>query len=221
MTFVLAHKLGKLALLMTTTVLVNSMVRPNVQAQEVDLNTLCREFPLNSRCQEYKSPSQPQGAAAPQAPQVMKLRLDTSASREWILIKESGNTVQMMHTTSKITGFSQLAHLAVGFSPVPVPLPNFYGWRDHQTTRVVFEPDSCSGNLAPAPGQLSGSAPEQPSAWATKQLSGSPNCTIAGTDSVTLPAGMDMRHGRFTIDYKERQLLRSITFRIPPQKQKH
>jgi hypothetical protein len=50
-----------------------------------------------------------------------------------------------------------------------------------------------------------------------KQPNFSPNCAIAGTDSVVLEEGTDIRKGRFTIEYTEGDLLRSITFRIPAE----
>ncbi len=217
-----SEKLGRLTLLITATVLVNNVLLPQAQARPVDLDTLCQKFPLNSRCQGYKSLQERQNAVN-QAPQVIKLRLNTSASREWILIKTSGNTVQLRHTTNKVTTFSRLTHFAVGFSPIPIPLPDFYGWHDHQTTRIVFQPDSCAGNSAPSPNQPSSSTPNQPSSLTPNQPSsltpnqpsGYQSCAMVGTDSITLLPGTDIRQGLFTIDYKERQLSRSITFRLP------
>ena len=44
-----------------------------------------------------------------------------------------------------------------------------------------------------------------------------PSCAIKGTDSVVLPEGTDIRKGRFTIEYTEGDLLRTITFRIRDQ----
>lgn len=46
------------------------------------------------------------------------------------------------------------------------------------------------------------------------QMNSLSNCPIAGTVSVLLPEGTDIYKGRFTIEYTQGDLLRSITFRI-------
>ena len=200
-------KIGRLTLIITNTLLVNTLNLSRLQAQPVELDTLCQKFPLNSRCQGYKSLSQLQDVTPPQ---VIKLRLNTSGDRnEWIRVEVSRNTVKLMHTTRRITNLSRIIRTLSGISPYPVPLPNFHEWRDHQTTRILFKPDSCS-DLALVFKQLLSSAFEQPSR---------PSCTIVGIERVVLPAETDIRQGSFTIDYIERELLRSITFRLPAQKQ--
>lgn len=115
--------------------------------------------------------------------------------------------MRLLHTTRKVTVFSRILQTAAGFSPVPAPIPNFYGWRNHLTTRVVFEPDRCEKNSAPE--QKLTAAIFEPSSMTS-------SCAIIGTDSIVLPSGIDIRQGSFTINYQERQLLRSITFRISP-----
>lgn len=183
------------------------MLLQNVHAQEVDLDTLCQKFPLNSRCQGYKSPS---AAALGQAPQVIKMKLETSGpDNEWIRIEMSENTVKVLHTTRSNRGISKLFNGVLGaVSPVPLPGVNFSKWNDHATTRVAFESDSCS--LLQRLKRPENSAPQisQPSSQA---------CAIVGTDSVFLAQGMDIRRGRFTIEYTEGNLLRSINFRIPAE----
>ncbi len=192
----ITNKLSVLTL--ASTVFFSSLLLLKVQALPVDLETLCQEFPLNSRCQ------QPQKVA----PEVIKLRLDTSGPHnEWIIIIKTGNTVRLLHTTRKVTVFSRILQTAASFAPVPAPIPNFYGWRDNLTTRVVFDPDRCEKNSAPEP---------KPTAAILEPSNITSSCTIIGTDSIVLPSGIDIRQGSFTINYQERQLLRSITFRILP-----
>lgn len=205
MKVMVAKKLASLAVLTTAAVLVNNMVLPKVHAREVDLETLCQKFPLNSRCAGYQSPSQRQGAAASEAPQVIKVRLRTpSTSNEWVRIEVSGNTLKLVHTTRAnrraVTGL--LNGVLGAVSPLPLPRINSYRWYEHPTTRVVFEPNSCSEHLAPK----------------TIQPSASLGCSITGTNSLTLAEKTDLRQGRFTIDYSDGDLLRSLTFRIPPEK---
>lgn len=202
---VVAKKLRRLALIMTAAVFVNSLGGQNVYAQEIDLDTLCQKFPLNSRCQGYKSPAR-------QASQVIKLRLKTSgADNEWIRLERNENTVKLLHTTRAKTVFSRVLNGLAGAAPVPVPrVFNFYQWYDHPTTRVAFKPDSCT--LLQRLKLLNNSVSK------SNQVNGSPpSCAITGTDSVLLAEGMDIRRGQFTIEYKEGDLLRSITFRIPTE----
>jgi hypothetical protein len=157
------------------------------------------------------------------APQTVKLRLDTSGSRnEWIVIEKRGNTVRLRHTTRNLGFFSR----AIDALGVP-PLLNFYDWHDHRTTRVIFEPDKCLENFTSNQSHPSDAIPVSSTDTTSVRSSSSTaavsptvplTCTIAGTDSVTLPEGMDIDRGSFTVNYEERTLLRSITFRIPRRK---
>jgi hypothetical protein len=103
-------------------------------------------------------------------------------------------------------GAEELASEAIdGYDdPVPVPDINFYRWVDHETRRIVFIPDGCSDNSPALLGN--GQQPEQSS------------CVITGTNSITLLAGMDIRVGLLTIEYAEQDLVRTITFRVAPQR---
>lgn len=205
MTVILAKKLGRLALVMTAAVLINGMMRSHAHAQEVDRDTFCRSFPLNSRCEGYSPPQAEDAAVAGQTPEIIKLKLEGSSTRsspsEWVRIELSGNTVKLLHTTKAVSGFSRVTNGILGFVS-PVPLPNFYKWYDHPPSRVVFKPDSCSENSVPN----------------ISQPSGSPGCTIAGTDTVILAKGMDIRKGLLMIEYADGILLKSVTFRIPVKK---
>jgi hypothetical protein len=40
-------------------------------------------------------------------------------------------------------------------------------------------------------------------------------CLITGIDTLTLPAGSHIRNGLISIEYEDRNLLRSVTFRLP------
>jgi hypothetical protein len=213
MKVVFCEKLGRLALTTAMIALMNGMVIEKSQAEEVDLNVLCSEFPQNTRCQQNKTHSPTQDSVKSPAPKVLKIKLDSSGSNEWILIKMSGNTMKFQHTTRTVKGISQ-------FISIVAPFPPLYTWHDHQTTRVVFEPDNCSGSLTTAPTQSSNSVPIQPNSLAPTQPSSSQSCTITGTDSVNLPEGTDIHKGMFTVNYTERKLLRSISFRIPEAQKK-
>lgn len=233
MTVVDAKKLGKFVLVPTVAVLFNSVILQQAHAREVDRDTLCSKFPLNSQCKDYVSSSKSQAdvpkvdldtlcskfplnsrckdyvsssreevtAAASQVPEIIKLKLDTSGpDNEWIRIERSENTVKLIHTTRAKAGFSGAVDGVIGaVSPIPIPFGiNFHRWNDHTTTRIVFEPDNCN--------QISNIQVAQPD-----KLS----CTITGKNTLSLPNGMEIREGRFTIEYTENELLRTITFRIP------
>ncbi len=200
MTILFAKKLVRLALITTAIVFVNGMLLQKVHARKVDLNTFCQKFPLNSRCLIDKLTVQTQ---------VIKLRLKTSGERnEWIRIEISGNTVKLLHTTRDKSFVSDILNNLASLAPVPY-LPdifNFYNWYDHPTIGVAFESNSCI---------LLQRLKSKKSVLTNSRISGFPSCTITGTDSVVLTTGMDIHYGQFTIVYKENNLVRSITFRIP------
>lgn len=74
----------------------------------------------------------------------------------------------------------------------PVPILE-HSWYDHPTSRIVFVPDTCA----------------QPTESA---------CSITGATDVTLPTGVKVDQGKFTLEYTESKLVRTVTFRVPPQK---
>ena len=78
---------------------------------------------------------------------------------------------------------------ALGFVPVPLPFVelNNYHWREHQVTEVIFQPDGCRSD----------------------------SCTVTGVDTLILPEGTDLYAGLLTVRYQEKELERSITFRVP------
>jgi hypothetical protein len=196
-----------LALGITTTVLVNGFSVQLSQARPVDLDTLCQKFPLNSRCANYRYPLHTAQESAD-----VKLRLKTSGpDNEWIRIERQeereGERVKLIHTTRDRTTASKVFNGVLGaVSPIPIPNIDSHKWYDHPTTRVVFVPDSCS--IAQQFNPASNSNIQ------SDRLQSS-SCSVAGTDSVTLARGTDIYKGRFTIEYQEGDLLRSITFRVP------
>lgn len=205
------EKLGRLVLMTTIIVLANGMVIEKIQAKEVDLNVLCTESPQNARCKGNQRDSQAQDSVKSPEVKIFKVKLDSSGSNEWIRIEMSRNTMKFLHTTRTIKGISRLISIFA-------PFPPLYTWHDHQTTRVVFEPDNCSGSLAPSPTQPSSVTSSQSSSSTATQPSNSQSCSIVGTDMVNLPEGIDLYKGMFTVNYTERKLLRSISFRIPEPK---
>lgn len=258
---VIAQKLSKLLLLTTASVIVNSMVTQKIYAQTVDLNNLCQKHPLSSSCAGYTYPLQTTNdskLAANKTRKTIKMRLKNPGSdNEWLRIEIDGNTVKPIHTIRTNRNFTGLVNSALGaVSPVPLPSVRFDKWLDAPTTRVVFQPDSCSispppqvpenpspqenqqVSSPPQPGENStASVNQSPPPQSAQDLTASvnqspppqsaqnipfqanqknclPSCAIEGTDSVVLPEGTDIRKGRFTIEYTEGDLLRTITFRI-------
>ena len=178
MTIVLTQKLGKLALITIATVLLNGIPLLQVHAQANNYKTI-------------------------------KIRLKTPGSnQEWLRIEVNGNTVKPIYTIRTNRNFSGVVNSALGVvSPVPLPSVRFDKWLDAQTTRVIFEPESCLSQQ-PQPTENS---------IQTSQPFCLPSCAIVGTDSVLLPEGTDIHQGRFTIEYTEGELIRTITFKIPSQ----
>jgi hypothetical protein len=185
-------------------------LQQGINAQERDRDSRCQS-PLNSRCEGYKPRSEPEN-------QILKVRLEISGpDDEWIRIEmsdrtEGGTSVMAYHTkrirkellsnvVTRIAEFSarSLAREAIdGYGgPVPIPDINFHRWADHETRRIFFVPDGCLDRTPVLPGNSQ------------------PSCLIAGDDTIVLPEGMDFQAGVFTIEYAEKDLIRSIAFRIP------
>jgi hypothetical protein len=98
---------------------------------------------------------------------IIKMRLKTPGfNNEWLRIEVNGNTVKPIHTIRTNRSFSGVVNSALGaVSPVPLPNLRFDKWLDSPTTRVVFQPDSCSMSQSPqnSPTQVSqDSQPPQP-----------------------------------------------------------
>ena len=200
----------KLTLALTSTMAINSFAASSAVTQEVDRDTLCNKFPLNSRCEDYKSTktkSEPQiyqferNAFCDEFPfnskcqqpllQVIKLNLDSSGEDdEWVRIEKQANKIKLLHTTrAKDHLVSGVLNGALGFVPFPLPFveANKYNWEDHQITEVSFNSDRCKIK----------------------------NCIVTGKDTLTLPQSADIHQGWFTIKYQEKDLKRSLSFRIP------
>ena len=108
---------------------------------------------------------------------------------EWIRIEKRAGKIKLRHTTRVKDGLVLGAlNGALGFVPfLPFVKANKYDWQDHRVTKVSFKSNSCKTN----------------------------SCMITGTDSLVLPEGTDIYNGLFTIDYREKDLRRSLSFRIP------
>ena len=202
--------INKLILAAASTMTVNSFAASTAATQEVDLDTLCRKFPLNSRCEDYEvaeSESEPQiyqldrdsfcedfsfNSQCQKPPvEVIKLNLDRSGDNdEWVRIEKEDNEVKLFHTTRVKDGLvSGALNGALGFVPFPLPFveANKYDWEDHRVTKVSFKKDSCQAE----------------------------NCTVTGKDTLILPEKTNINAGLFTIDYQEKDIRRSLSFKIP------
>ena len=128
-----------------------------------------------------------------QAPavEVITLNLDRSGENdEWVRIEKQGNKVKLLHTTKVKDGLvSSVLNGALGLVPVPLPFveTNKYDWEEHQIERVSFKSDRCQAE----------------------------NCLVRGKNSLTLPETNNVYGGLFTIDYREKDSQRSLSFRIP------
>lgn len=150
--------------------------------------------------------------------EVTRVKLDLDGlDREWIRIERTGNVVRFIHTirSAQRDGIGGVANFLID-TLGPSNL-SFSDWGDHQTTRVLFEPDYCSTN------STSQDVPTTPSQTGTSNSQlrlplDSSNCAVVGTDTLILPEGISIHQGQFTIEYIERELLRAITFRVPEDK---
>ena len=202
--------LTKLSLSVAIVLTVDTFITSPVAAKEVSRDTLCRKFPLNSQCKNYQSAESESEAQIYQLDrdsfcedfsfnsrcqkpptEVIKLNLDRSGDDdEWIFIKKQDNQIKLLHTTQVKNGLvSGALNGALGFVPFPLPFveANKYDWEDHQITEVAFKQDRCQTQ----------------------------NCIVTGKNTLTLPQGADIHQGWFTIEYQEKDLRRSLSFRIP------
>jgi hypothetical protein len=202
----------KLMLTLGATILVTETGISPAATQEADLYSLCNKFPLNSRCQNNDYvPKEPKlktdkyeidrdtfcqkfsfNSRCQQKPtEVIKLNLDRSGEDdEWILIQKNGDTVRLLHQTKvKNALVSGILNGALGFSPVPLPFveANKYSWKNHQVTKVTFQSDNCQAD----------------------------SCKVTQTQALQLPEKTNIYQGLFTIQYRENNLMRSLSFRIP------
>ena len=176
--------------------------------QEINPDVLCQKFPLNSRCEDY-----PATKAKPQTYQldrqifcakfpfnsrcvrspleVIKFNLDRSGEDdEWVRIEKRDNKIELIHTTRvKDCLVSGALNGALG-ALVPFPLPfveaNKYNWEDHQVIEVKFASDSSQSQFI-----------------------------LTGKDTLVLPKGVDIYGGLFTITYREKDSIRSVSFKVP------
>jgi hypothetical protein len=222
--------LTKPNLALTTVMALNIFATSPVATKEVDLNSLnslCRKFPLNSQCQDYppaKSTSQnkslnetedltpsnrqttlsrnafctkfPLNSQCQKPPvEVIKLNLDSSGEDdEWVRIEKQANKIKLSHTTRVKDGLvSGALNGALGFVPFPLPFVevNKYDWEDHRVTGVTFQPDGCQSNT----------------------------CIITGSNTLTLPGKTNIHSGVLTVEYQEKDVRRSLSFKIPPDTQ--
>jgi hypothetical protein len=160
----------------------------NTNIKTIDWNILCEKFPLNSHCLKG-------------APEIIKIPLkDYGAKDEWIRIDKIGNQVKLLYTRQTSEDLVGKALDGIVDAAVPFPVPfSIYPkqWSDRKTTKIIFQPDNCQLNSQ------------------ENMKRNLPECTISGKNLLDLPPAIDIRAGIFTLEYKEGELIRTITFRIP------
>ena len=183
-----------------------------VMTQEITLNILCYKFPANSNCQDnnyvpIKSNSNrqheikrdvfcqkfPLNSRCEEEPfKVVKLNLARSGQdNEWIRIEQKGNKVKLIHTNKVKQGLvSNIIDGAMDLVDLSIPIlfdTNVYKWEDRQVNRVTFKSDRCNRQ----------------------------QCIVKGRETLKLPPRTNIYQGIFTIQYQEKDLARSLSFRIP------
>ncbi|NJL53146.1 MAG: hypothetical protein HC930_14855 [Hydrococcus sp. SU_1_0] len=206
------NNISKLILTLATSFLLSGMASTAV-SQEVDLQTLCGRFPLNSRCQNRDSPETKSNKTQLKTRQldrelfceqfslnskcqdkpleVIKLNLNRSGEdNEWIRIERKGNILKLLHTTEvKDELVSGILNGAISFIPSPIlPDVNKYNWENHRVIGVSFKSDHCKTD----------------------------NCMLTGKNTLKISEKINIHQGTFTIQYQEEDLIRAITFKIPP-----
>ena len=168
---------------------------------EFEHDTFCTKFPFNSHCQQKPM-------------EIIQLNLERSGEDdEWIHLKKIDSTIELSHRTKVRDDLvSTITDEAVGLIPLPsildflpfdvVPDINKYNWEDHQVTKVTFKSDRpcwCVEGLS--------------SSWGDNRRK-TPSCIVTGKKTLDLPEGTDIFQGLFTIEYQEKDLMRSLSLRI-------
>ena len=181
-----------------------------VNAQTVDPDDFCQRYPLNSRCEG--TPESSDSFDSLGAPlQIVEVYLSVTGSEDEIVVIEINEetvgdiTLSAYHIerteNDGFFTFSNLLNGAIGaLSPVPIPFDIFRSFvsQANQTEYIAFTPDECMAQMPLMNGQ-------------GFQLS---DCSIVGTDTISLSEDIDIRAGFFTLGYMEADLLRAIIFRI-------
>jgi hypothetical protein len=127
--------------------------------------------------------------------QITRYRPEISGpDNEWVRIEQCRGTVRAIPTRQGSENRGVLGVVNVVTDSIG-PRAGFRRWYDHPVTRIAFQPDRCSASSA---------------------SSNSSSCVITGTEELRLPTDVAIYDGRFTIEYTDGELLRSITFRLPP-----
>lgn len=221
-------RLSKLLVSISTVAFLSQGMAQPTNAQEAELDVHCRRVAFSTQCQRDRLYTQQEDSSVSESAQVIKIRLEISGpDNEWIrleTIDRENNTVLSAYHTRRVrrtlisnivtglveAGTEELAgEIIDGYDgPVIVPDINFYRWADHTTRRIFYVPDGCTED-----------APVLPEATSPggSDASNQTHCIVAGTDTVTLPPGTNIRTGTIILEYIEQDLVRSIAFRIPPE----
>lgn len=138
---------------------------------------------------------------------------------DYVRLDSDGAQVKVTHTTQ------------TGRQILFVPISE---WADHPVVSVLFRPDGCQDLQSSIPDNagrraalqsafnqgliatgeyLEGERAIQGSAGEPGRLS----CLVLGTNTVTLPTGIDLRQGTWTVLYELNEASRQfVTFRVPP-----
>ena len=116
------------------------------------------------------------------------------ANNEWIRVEQCGGTVRLVHTRRANENRGVLGVVNV-VTDLMGPTAGFSRWYDHPTTRVAFKSDRCTESIG---------------------LTNTDGCVIAGTETLVVPSEITIYQGNFMIEYTDGELVRTVTFRIPP-----
>ncbi len=138
---------------------------------------------------------------------------------DYVRLDSDGARVKVTHTTQ------------TGRQILFVPISE---WTDHPVVSVLFRPDGCQDLQSAVPDSagrraalqsafdqgLIAAAEYAEGEQSIRRSAGEPGrigCLVLGTNTVTLPAGIDLRQGTWTVLYELNEASRQfVTFRVPP-----
>jgi hypothetical protein len=171
------------------TIVLSTCLFPTM-AQSANAAPLCQGSQLNTDCKTAQ--------IVQQTPNTEPNSAQTSAATQTIKFKLNDlSGVSEWIRVDVSDRQVKLLHTVVSASGVAkavssaTRLPAFaHTWYDHPTTRIFFQPEGCTQT----------------------------ECLITGTDTVTLPDGISVYQGQFTLEYTESGWQRTITFKVPQDK---
>lgn len=195
---------------LNSTLIISTLIAPQVEAQTLSLTEFCSNYPYNSRCNSFVSDLPDQSNYFSVEPHTVVINLNTKGTdSEAILIEIDQRaidsiTLSVFHIkrfeSKELASNILNGGIEAAASGIPIPF-DVFSFTDSVSSNaeyVAFTPDSCQAQASSVKVLLPDDS----------------DCSVIGTDSISLPDTVDIRTGIFTLAYTENDLVRTIIFDI-------